>query len=552
MTKNICIGLILLSAGSAVAQPVTIPSPEEQALYVKKATWKETAIATFENTHQFDADLHLATLNRRKIEMIAKIAGPFQATGKDRLNISGNAECPNFWDAVPVSPSTTVPREIQDAYWHGQFQRVNQEVAGADESKIVFFGDSITWHWSLGRRVGADVWNECYAKYNPINMGNSGDITPVMLYRVNHGNLDFAKGQEPKVAVLLCGTNNYVVTGSAGGRVKWDLGADCPPEDVAHGARAVAQCFRRRLPQTRVIMLGILPVSNKTKWDKCQKTNAQSAALASNKDEVIYLDLKDKLLQPDGSINKKLFTDGTHLSVEGYRVWAESMEPIVSEMMTAPALEPVKIMLIGDSITEGFDSSCSYRRYLDGMLRRSGHLIDFVGSRERHNDNRTEPDSYEYDVDHEGHWGKDSQWFAENMPGLLRDDAPDVAVIHIGTEDLLALSRTAEEIVGNISKVIETLRSKNKTVKIVLAKLIPAEGKADEVETLGRRIAEYITSHSTVESPILMADQHTGFNLSSDLAGDGILPSAAGAKKMASIFADAINKVLSHKTEEKP
>ncbi len=92
MTKKICIGLILLSAGSAVAQPVTIPSPEEQALYVKKATWKETAIATFENAYQFDADLHLATLNRREIEMIAKIAGPFQATEEDKLNIKDNGD----------------------------------------------------------------------------------------------------------------------------------------------------------------------------------------------------------------------------------------------------------------------------------------------------------------------------------------------------------------------------------------------------------------------------------------------------------------------------
>jgi len=88
MTKKICIGLILLSVGSAVAQPVKIPSPEEEALYVKKVTWKETAIATFENAHQFDADLHLAELSRRKkIEMVAKIAGPFQATGGDSLNI---------------------------------------------------------------------------------------------------------------------------------------------------------------------------------------------------------------------------------------------------------------------------------------------------------------------------------------------------------------------------------------------------------------------------------------------------------------------------------
>lgn len=51
-------------------------------------------------------------------------------------------------------------------------------------------------------------------------MGNSGDITPVMLYRVTHGNLDFPKDHQPKVAVLLCGTNNFVVTQSAGGAKK--------------------------------------------------------------------------------------------------------------------------------------------------------------------------------------------------------------------------------------------------------------------------------------------------------------------------------------------
>jgi len=81
-----------MTVGSAVAQPVTIPSPEEQALYVKKATWKETAIATLENAHQFDADLHLAELNRRKIEVVARIAGPFHATEKDKLNIEDKGD----------------------------------------------------------------------------------------------------------------------------------------------------------------------------------------------------------------------------------------------------------------------------------------------------------------------------------------------------------------------------------------------------------------------------------------------------------------------------
>jgi lysophospholipase L1-like esterase len=460
--------------------------------------------------------------------------------------LRADSASPNFWDEIPVSPSTRAAKEIKDDYWHGQWKRVNREVAGADNTKIVFFGDSITWNWSLGAETGKEVWKERYANYKPINMGNSGDITPVMLYRVTHGNLDFAKGQEPKVAVLLCGTNNFGVTGSAGGKVKWDLGVNCPPVDVAHGARAIAQVFRRRLPQTRVIMLAILPVSNEIKWEKCQKTNALNAALACNKNEVIYLDLKDQLLLSDGSINTKLFSDGTHLTPEGYQVWAKSMEPILSKIMKKEPLEPVKIMLVGDSITEGIDSSGAYRRYLDGMLRRSGHLMDFVGSRKKHNDNKTEPDSYEYDVDHQGHWGKGSAWLAKNMPDLLSDDAPDVAVIHIGTEDIVSGSGTAEEIVFNIAKVIKALRSKNKSVKIVLAKTIPVQGKIDEVNQLNRLISQYIKVHSTDPSPIVMADQNTGFNTSTDLADGGVLPSAIGAKKMAAVFAGAMNELLSN------
>jgi acyl-CoA thioesterase I len=459
---------------------------------------------------------------------------------------------PHFWDEVPVSPSTTVPVEIKDAYWHGQYQRINREVAQVDNAEIVFFGDSITWYWSLGGGKGQAVWKDAYARYNPINMGNSGDITPVMLSRVTHGNLDFAKGQEPKLAVLLCGTNNFVVTQSAGGKVQWDLGADCPPKDVAAGARAIAQVYRRRLPRTRVIMMGILPVSNQTKWAKCQQVNAINTALTYNTNEVVYLDLQDRFLLADGSISKKLFTDGTHLTEEGYRIWAQSLEPLVSQMMRANLLAPVKIMLIGDSITEGVDSSRAYRRYLDGMLRRQGHLIDFIGSRSKHNDNQAEPDNYQYDVDHEGHWGKTTEWLAKHMPGLLTKEVPDVAVIHMGTEDIVSGSGAAEsvtdEIIENISKVIKALRSKNAVVKIVLAKILPVQGKTEEVNLLNTKISHYIKAHDTAQSPVVMADQHTGFAVSADLSQDGTLPNANGANKMATVLAGVINRMLSQST----
>ena len=248
--------------------------------------------------------------------------------------IPSPARTPNdFWAQVPKSPSTTMPDEIRDGYWRGQFERVSREVAAAKGSEVVFFGDSITLNWTSNEGKGKKVWEESFAKYKPINMGNSGDITPVMLYRVAHGNLDFPKGQHPKVAVLLCGTNNFVVTQSAGGKEKWDLGANCPPVDVAHGVRAIAQEFRRRLPQTRLIIMGILPVATAAKRDKVRQVNEHLAGIEFKKNEAVYLDLWGTFTNEDGTVKKDLFTDGTHLTEEGYRVWAKALEPLIAEMV---------------------------------------------------------------------------------------------------------------------------------------------------------------------------------------------------------------------------
>ena len=247
---------------------------------------------------------------------------------------------PRFWDPVPASSSTKVPDQISDDYWRSEFERVNKAVAKADGSQVVFFGDSITLGWWIGNAEGKAVWESRFAKYNPINMGNSGDITPVMLYRATKGNLDFAKDQTPRVAVLLCGTNNYVVVQSDGGKVKWALGMNTPPGEVADGVRAVAQAFRRKLPATRVIVLGILPVKNPEKWAKCRETNRILASYDYPKDEVVFMDLEDRFLNREGSIRPELFKDGTHLTPAGYEVMADALVPQIERLI---GLGPVKL-----------------------------------------------------------------------------------------------------------------------------------------------------------------------------------------------------------------
>ncbi len=249
------------------------------------------------------------------------------------INSQSQETSPQFSDPISTSSSTTAPEKIHDAYWHSEFERVNKEVAKADGSQVVFFGDSITLAWSIGKAAGKTVWEKQFAKYHPINMGNSGDITPVMLYRVTNGNLDFAEGQAPRVAILLCGTNNYGVMQSDGGNVKWDLGMDTPPSEVADGVRAVAQTFRNKLPMTRVIVLGILPVKDKTKWAKCRETNRILASYSYPKDEVVFMDLEDRFLNAEGSIKPELFSDGTHLTPAGYAVMADALIPQIERLI---------------------------------------------------------------------------------------------------------------------------------------------------------------------------------------------------------------------------
>ena len=454
----------------------------------------------------------------------------------------------HFWDEIPLSPSTTMPSEVLDDYWNSEFRRVNREVAASQNTRLIFFGDSITWSWSLGPATGREIWENQFKVHQPINMGNSGDITPVMLHRVTRGNLDFPDGRHPKVAVILCGINNFGVTKSAGGKETWDLGPNCPPEDIAHGQRAIAQIFRRKLPQTRLIMMALLPVADRVKWEKCQRVNAINAKLVLDSDEVAYLNLQDSFLQPDGTINKALFTDGLHLSKEGYQAWERGISPVIEKFEKAPPLATVKIMLIGGSATEGLDSSTSYRRYLDGMLRRNGHLIDLIGSQHKHKDGTADPDNYQFDSDHEGHWGKDSAWIADNMPSLLEDHAPDVAVIQLGAEDVIYHKTEAEPltdgIIKNIGRVITALRLKNAKVKIVIAQALPVKGREETCVLLNQKISRLAHSSASTMSPVVFAEAKQRVEPNHDMSQDDALPNASGAKSIAGTLSDAINTLL--------
>ncbi len=212
--------------------------------------------------------------------------------------------------AVPAPPAENYPW-MSIATWHGIHESFVKKTK-ADKIDLLFLGDSIMEQW----RENA-VWKKHYSPLNPANFGIGGDLTQNVLWRVANGEVDAIK---PKVVVLLIGTNN--------------TGND-KAEDIARGITAIVQLLGKKLPATKVLLLGILPRGAEAKTplrDKIAAVNEVISKLADGK-SVWYLDLGPKLLDKDGKLPGDVSPDSLHLSEKGYQVWAETMDPLLKKMM---------------------------------------------------------------------------------------------------------------------------------------------------------------------------------------------------------------------------
>lgn len=217
----------------------------------------------------------------------------------------GFAADPPAHDAV-----TPVPR---DGGWMKRHESFNERVKQGNVD-LIFIGDSITQGWE---GAGKEVWAKSYTPRHAVNLGIGGDRTQHVLWRLDHGNID---GIKPKLAVIMIGTNNSG-TNTA--------------EQIADGITAIVEKLRTRLPETKILLLGIFPRgadNTDTKRIKNNATNAMVAKLADGK-MVTYLDIGPKFLAADGTLSKEIMPDLLHLSPAGYQIWADSIEESVKTLL---------------------------------------------------------------------------------------------------------------------------------------------------------------------------------------------------------------------------
>ena len=199
-----------------------------------------------------------------------------------------------------------------------RYREANATLAApkAGESRVVFFGDSITDMWKLEDSFPGKAY---------INRGIGGQTTPQMLVRFRQDVIDL----HPKVVVILAGTND--IAGNTG---------PMRNEDIEANYASFAELARAH--GVRVVYSSVLPVHNYTERSKdlfAQRPPSRILELNAwlkdycVRNGIVYLDYFSAMVDDKGLLRKDLADDGLHPNAAGYKLMAALAEAEIQKSL---------------------------------------------------------------------------------------------------------------------------------------------------------------------------------------------------------------------------
>lgn len=226
------------------------------------------------------------------------------------------------------------------------------------------------------------------------------------------------------------------------------------------------------------------------------------------------------------------------------------------------AAEPVRIALVGDSITHGSSGDFTWRYLLDRQLRADRVAFDFVGSRsDVHDvdlddfDATTSPSGAlayadpEFDTDHQSLWGDAVVYPHNPVDVLMAEHEPDVLVHGLGFNDLTWFRRTPEQLLTDVRQQVERARAANPGVRIVLGQVMADVDHWSQFPfaAFNELLAAEAPTWSTDESPLVVATVPEGYRAVGDAevrdTWDGTHPDTSGQVKIAAAYGAALARI---------
>jgi len=195
----------------------------------------------------------------------------------------------------------------------------------------------------------------------------------------------------------------------------------------------------------------------------------------------------------------------------------------------------VRVMPLGDSITEGTQVPGGYRIGLWQRLSAAGYRVDFVGT--QFNGPATLGDH-----DHEGHPGWRIDQIDANITGWLRTADPRTVLLHIGTNDVLQNYNLATA-PSRLSTLIDHITATSPSADVFVATIIPLASASQEAaaRTFNAALPGIVQSKVSAGKRVHLVDMHAALT-TADLT-DGIHPTAGGYDKMAATWYAALRSV---------
>ena len=192
----------------------------------------------------------------------------------------------------------------------------------ADETRVVFMGDSITEGW--GKRLAPSMPDPgaFFPGMPYINRGISGQTSPQMLVRFRPDVIDL----KPKVVVILAGTN--------------DIAENTGPmrlEDTESNLQSMSDLATAN--GIHVVLCSVLPA--KSFWwhkgidprAKIAKLNEWIRAYAERRG-FPYVDYYDAMADKEGALRSDLSPDGVHPNAKGYGIMAPLAERAITQALS--------------------------------------------------------------------------------------------------------------------------------------------------------------------------------------------------------------------------
>jgi lysophospholipase L1-like esterase len=218
-----------------------------------------------------------------------------------------------------------------------------------------------------------------------------------------------------------------------------------------------------------------------------------------------------------------------------------------------PAIQdaPLRVMPIGDSITEGGDGAGGFRRPLfDLITAATGRQPNFVGGR---NMRQSDPADF-VDPDEDGYSAYRIEqitsgkgfWHAPSIEQRLRDWAPALVTLHAGTNDAQqdfyfdGNPKTGlPPVIDRLDDLVTRIVRYDPKIRIIVAQIVPANAPAsattqDYVVRLNALIPALVARHQAQGDRVSMVDMYTPMLAHPN--PDGIHPDTAGYNVMANVW----------------